>query len=72
MHYPSWRYSATGEEPRVIHSPEQEEDGWEHSPACHGIETAPGLEPDPEIAGIAKPDSAPVAANPAGKRKRRA
>ena len=70
MHYPSWRYSATGEEPRVIHSPEQEEDGWEHSPACHGIETAPGITPDPEIAANAPApeDAAPVVS----KRKRNA
>jgi hypothetical protein len=52
MEYPSWRYHPT-EEARIVHSAEEEEalgSGWADSPAAHGIETAPGAEPDLEIA----------------------
>lgn len=33
MKYPSWRYHKS-EEPKVIHSEDQEHPDWKHSPAC--------------------------------------
>jgi hypothetical protein len=50
--YPSWRYHRT-ETPRVVHSAIEDEllgSEWADSPAAHGIETAPGRDPDPAIA----------------------
>jgi len=54
--YPSFRYHAT-EEPKIVNSPEEEKElgkGWEDSPAAFGIETAPGVKPDPAIAKARK------------------
>ena len=49
--YPSWRYNAQGES-RLIDSPDMEEEGWEPSARAHGIETAPGSVPDPDLAAL--------------------
>lgn len=51
MLFPSFRYHAT-EEPRIVQDEEEDEalgEGWKSSPADHGIETAPGAAPDPDI-----------------------
>ena len=66
--YPSWRHHRT-EPARIIDSPDQEEEGWEDSPAAFGIETAPGKIPDPDIAANAPEEDPPAPA--AGKRKPR-
>jgi hypothetical protein len=81
MQFPVWRYSAT-EPARLIASAEEHDalgDGWADSPAAHGIETAPGATPDPDIAANAVLGSAAPAETaesdarpaPASKRKRR-
>ena len=80
MQFPVWRYSAT-EPARLIASAEEHDalgDGWADSPAAHGIETAPGATPDPDIAahaavlGSAAPaETAESDVRPASKRKRR-
>ncbi len=67
--YPTTRYHRT-EPARIIDSPEQEEEGWEDSPAAHGIETAPGKIPDPAIAANLAEETDPPAPA-AGKRKPR-
>ena len=80
MQFPFFRYHPT-EPARLIASAEEHEalgEGWADSPAAHGIETAPGATPDPEIAahaavlGSAAPaETAECDARPANKRKRK-
>jgi hypothetical protein len=61
--YPCWRYD--GISARLIQGADQEEAGWLDSPACFGIETAPGKIPDPEIAErrVTFPQADPPAAD---------
>jgi hypothetical protein len=51
--YPKMVYSRDGK-PHTVHTPEDEadfpENQFKSSPADWGIETAPGVRPDPEIA----------------------
>jgi hypothetical protein len=50
---------------RRIESAEAEEAGWETSPLAHGIETAPGVELDPEVAARGNAVADPAAEEPA-------
>jgi hypothetical protein len=83
MQFPVWRYHATAD-PRLITSAEEHEalgEGWADTPAAHGIETAPGATPDPDIAANAAvlgsaaraetSESDAPDARPANKRKRK-
>jgi len=67
-HYPSYRYHKT-EPARVIHSADQEEEGWEESMLAHGIETAPAA-PGQAAEAIVAPVEAETATQKPAKRKR--
>lgn len=71
--YPRYRYrqsdsQASGFEARRVESASDEQalgSGWYSSPADFGVETCPGMDPDPRIAANkpgAQPDSVPVSA----------
>lgn len=54
MVYPKWKYHPE-KEARIVPHAEAEKalgEGWFDSPAHYGIETCPGLQPDPAIAKV--------------------
>lgn len=51
MQFPKWKYHPA-RAARIVKTAREESDlgeGWADSPAAFGVETAPGLEPDPAI-----------------------
>jgi hypothetical protein len=67
--YPGWRYDGAGNA-RIIHLPAEEEEGWETTPADHGVETAAGKIPDPDIAAKMREEPADPSTTPSAKRRK--